>query len=534
MSDSTTPFYFHDRLVFKKPEDHVDLKLLDNSRTLIHSGKLFDRLENDSQVLVLLFDHYMVTAQQDTYQVIRRPILLDLLTIVRSSGPPAPPAERTRSKGFFRNLVRKPVEASDAGDISRMLYPLSLLSHAGNNFTLYAGSSEARTLWTQKIEQALEWRRAFRDANQVFHLKTLNAKTFTAPLQAKSPVPYLSCLLTVIILSRSDAPRVCGSAIGTDPDSYRRVLNIKGVTQCAMLEEFGVFLALADKSLSAYHINSLVPGESFGAQKISGKVDVEHFSVGRQAGRTFVLYMKKRGWDSVFRVLEPVPANIKQAAMAKASPGPGWHGWFREYREFFAMQKVYGSILFGMRADVPSAGTLCTAGIELVELSDVSTTTVPRLENAPAALKKRCKASRPMGMFKAGGGEFLVCYDGFGMYIDKEGKPSARSAPIVEWEGPAECVAFQRPYVFIFNTSFIEIRDVATGHLVQIIPCAGVRCTWDGRGVEPGPGREGQGRVHAVIDEVGGVGVGEVRSSKMVMQRVVELAPSAHLHPPSK
>ena len=32
-----------------------------------------------------------------------------------------------------------------------------------------------------------------------------------------------------------------------DPSAMRRVLHLKMVTQCAMLEEFGIFLVLADK-----------------------------------------------------------------------------------------------------------------------------------------------------------------------------------------------------------------------------------------------------------------------------------------------
>ena len=93
------------------------------------------------------------------------------------------------------------------------------------------------------------------------------------------------------------------------------------VTQCAMLEDFGIFLVLADKvsihpghcaniwqvtdrtsqSLFAYHIEALVPSSPQSAhtsqtpQKLSGNKDVHFFSVGNLNGRTLVIYMKKKG-----------------------------------------------------------------------------------------------------------------------------------------------------------------------------------------------------------------------------------------------
>jgi RHO1 GDP-GTP exchange protein 1/2 len=94
-----------------------------------------------------------------------------------------------------------------------------------------------------------------------------------------------------------------------------------------MLEDFGIFLVLADKvkespcfpnlnhrfshagffiqkSLFAYHIEALVPtspqspNTSQTPQKLNGSKDVHFFSVGSLGGRTLVIYMKKKGVGS--------------------------------------------------------------------------------------------------------------------------------------------------------------------------------------------------------------------------------------------
>jgi len=84
-----------------------------------------------------------------------------------------------------------------------------------------------------------------------------------------------------------------------------------------MLEDFGIFLVLADKvglislsfilsnprriqALFAYHMEALVPSSPHGAhtsqvpQKLSGTKDVHFFSVGTLQGRTLIIYMKKK------------------------------------------------------------------------------------------------------------------------------------------------------------------------------------------------------------------------------------------------
>lgn len=72
------------------------------------------------------------------------------------------------------------------------------------------------------------------------------------------------------------------------------------VTQCAVLEDFGLFIVLADKVLYAYHLEALVPTvpgslhATHAPQRINPK-DVQFFSVGVLHGRTMIIYMKKRG-----------------------------------------------------------------------------------------------------------------------------------------------------------------------------------------------------------------------------------------------
>ena len=117
----------------------------------------------------------------------------------------------------------------------------------------------------------------------------------------------------------------------------------------------------------------------------------------------------------------------------------------------------------------------------------------------------------------------------FGLYVDKHGDPS-RPMCIVEWEGMAERVACHPPYILLFDNRFIEIRHVATGRLVQVIPGNDAQCTWDGRGtnysqvVSEGSDEvvSGEPRIHGVMN----MEASQPGMRGMTIQHVFELIPT--------
>ncbi|KAG6816279.1 hypothetical protein H0H87_007316 [Tephrocybe sp. NHM501043] len=567
---------YNSNLVFKAGET-VDMDLLNLNRSLVHSGKLLRQPESGlewngwSELFVLLFDNYMVMTKPKErdgvtkYQVNRRPVPLDLLTLVNFTEAPT-----QRSTGILRGLrgerhadnASGPGLSPDTPGDSRSVYPLTLHHNGrtGGPYILYAESAQARLEWKQKLDEALVLRKVVQESNKAFEPQTLSADTFLIPsmmVNTASPgwnqdnafTGKVTC--SVPFTTPNGRPLVAiGCAEGVwigyqhDPKSMRRVLHLKMVTQCAMLEEFGIFIVLADKSLFAYHIEALVPTHpqnphsqtAHVPQKLNGNKDVHFFSVGTLHGRTLIIYMKKKGLESIFRVLEPVGDKINEKVKAPVGFGSrlGFRStkseWFRVYRDFFLPTESFDIIFLKARIVV-----LCAKGFEIMDLNDFASTTVPALEDPRMPLAKRCESARPMGMFRSRENEFLLCYDEFGLYVDKHGEPSRTTGGTVEWEGTAERVALHAPYVMIFDTRFIEIRDLVTGRLVQIIPGNDVRCIWDGRGVStnvtvtPADHIVQEAQVHAVMNTTDGPGASR---SKVVAQCVVELIPTLPLTGP--
>jgi hypothetical protein len=185
------------------------MDLLDENRSLIHAGKLLRQPESGrtwNEVYVLLFDNYrrcfpsylfyggswiavVMTKPKEKegitkYSVVRRPIPLDLLTLVNFTDPPA-----QRSTGLLRNLRGERNAGGENGGVaegpadSRSIFPCTIHhnARAGGSHILYAESAQARAEWQQKLEEALGLRRVVQESNKVFELEMLSTDTFLVP-----------------------------------------------------------------------------------------------------------------------------------------------------------------------------------------------------------------------------------------------------------------------------------------------------------------------------------------------------------------
>lgn len=571
---------YNANLIFKTGES-VDMDLLNENRSLVHAGKVLRQPDTGfngwAELFVLLFDNYLVLTKPKEkdgvtkYHVNRRPIPLDLLNLASFSDPPIQRSTsilRLGLGGGNRHIDDRPGPATpggaapDSASDSRLVYPCTIhySGRLGGLYTLFTESQQGRTDWKQKLEEALGLRKIVQESNKVFEMEPLSTDTFFVPtLSASNTAPswnhenaFTGKVTCSVPFNTADGRELVaiGCAEGVwigfrhDSRSMRRVLHLKMVTQCAMLEDFGMFLVLADKALFAYHIEALVPSSPQSAhtsqtpQRVNGTRDVHFFSVGQQGGRTLVIYMKKKGLDSVFRVLEPVVEKINERTKTPASftsrfgIRPARSEWFRLYREFFLPSESFDLVFLKAKIAI-----LCTKGFEIMDLTDFKSVTIPLRDDGHERLAKRCESCKPVGMFRVEN-EFLLCYDEFGIYVNKHGAPS-RTTGTIEWEGTAERVAMHWPFILLFDSRFMEVRHVSTGLLAQIIPGNEIRSIWDGRGTSSGSPGEGfnqpmnlEPRIHVVMSVPEPSPHSQGNRLRSVAQHVFEVTPTVPLYPP--
>jgi RHO1 GDP-GTP exchange protein 1/2 len=90
-----------------------------------------------------------------------------------------------------------------------------------------------------------------------------------------------------------------------------------------------------DKALWAYSLESLIPSSTSvntssrtqARQRLSASNNIQYFNVGSIRERTFLVFMKKRGLESHFKVLEPIGTGGQRKGMFQMRSD-----WFKEYK----------------------------------------------------------------------------------------------------------------------------------------------------------------------------------------------------------
>jgi len=441
----------------------------------------------------------------------------------------------------------------------RLLYPFRV-KHLGRDvYTLFAPTEQARREWCFKIIEAKTKHAAALHAQgaEPFRLRVMADSAFVyepfggsgrgimikgTPIdraiteveaQFKDtgrPVPICRVRVNCAASFTTPHPEKQMIAVGTDnavfisevdrPRGWRKAINMPRVTQITVLEDFNLFLLIADKSLIAYHLDVILQTETNGAsassdsarrapQKLSGSRDVGFFVAGKMKDRILVFYKKRENLNSVFKVLEPVyqKSTEKKRGIFKR----GTTEFFREYDEFYIPTECTGMNLFSSSLAVSTS-----KGFEVLTLDKKQPWSVPEL-NADAVqnIAQHIRDQKALSMLRLSDQEFLLCYANCAVYVNKHGDVS-RSV-IMNFVGTAHHAALYGPYLVLFDQDFVEIRNAQNGRLKQIIAGREVKCLDDGTNwTAPAATGSAPPGTNGVLPSV--AQFGSARSLKMVMQ----------------
>lgn len=264
------------------------------------------------------------------------------------------------------------------------------------------------------------------------------------------------------------------------------------MTQIAVLEEFSLFLLIADKSLIAYHLDAVCPVSGNTAvaptsdassrrapQKLSGNRDVGFFATGRMKDRTLVFYKKREGISSTFKVLEPVYQKSSTSTRSRFGIRKGSTEFFRDFDDFYIPSETYAINLFHSSLAIATA-----KGFEVMTLDKKTPLSIPDLKQpACASIAQRIRDQRPLGMFRLSDSEFLLVFEEVGIYVNKHGDISR--AVVMEFVGRArQAVLYGGTYLVLVDGGggFVEVRNAVNGRLRQIVSGRDVRLLDDGTG----------------------------------------------------
>ncbi|KAK1020173.1 RHO1 GDP-GTP exchange protein 2, partial [Friedmanniomyces endolithicus] len=206
-----------------------------------------------------------------------------------------------------------------------------------------------------------------------------------------------------------------------------------------------------------YPLEALDPEESPNAPSKKGKriCHANYINAGTCNGQTLLCCVKSSSLSSTVKVFEPMDrtaAGKKKSGFAKMLASG--QDVLRPYKEFYIPMES-NSIHF-LRSKLCVGGA---KGFEIVSLETLETQSL--LDQADTSLdfvSRRSEASVKPIYIERNTSEFLLCYNDFSFYVNKNGW-RARGDWKILWEGRPEAFAtWGEKYILAFEPEFIEVR----------------------------------------------------------------------------
>ncbi|CAG8576104.1 12339_t:CDS:10 [Ambispora gerdemannii] len=453
----------------KTSEYHAGLKLTEPGRQLIYKGTMKKRSGGESSDLqVFLFDHVllMVKAKKtEQYKIYRKPIPLELLTT-------------SITENLIENIQKIPkrppsiLPPAVVNNIRDKQYALNFtcIGKKGFSVTLYASTVISRNKWIEHIEKQQQF---LLDRGQVFEKATLLEGKYFVGTNKVNCVAFFDDYQKLALGTEEG---VYVADIGQNPKQPIQVLHLEKVSQIAVLEEFRLLLILADKIFYWLPVEALDPGDANNSNKKPRKItsNASFFKCGVCLDKTLVAVVRTYGLaQSIIRTFEPIEQSIKSKIkgpilknLLRGAEALKLHKNFYIPRESTSIHFLKKTLCVG-----------CTKGFEIINMETLATQALLDPADATLDFVQKRENIKPIALFRTPNsrGDRLLCYDEFAFYVNKVGW-RARHDWHVTWEGAPTFFAFRDPYLLAFEPSFIEIRNVETGLLEQIIKGHNLRC----------------------------------------------------------
>ncbi|KOS12758.1 cnh-domain-containing protein [Malassezia pachydermatis] len=480
-SENRLQLTFLSRHLVFKPLDMVDLRLNEEGRELVFKNALKKRgtQSDSSEIQLYLFDHALlmvkvkIVHKAEVFRVYRRPIPLEFLQVTVYDDVQTSKGIKTRSVlsrssiGKRTSIGAMPGQTLPKQD-SKSGYAITFahLGKRGYHITLWSTTMANRSKWLEHVEMRQE---ILQNRSRIFDMIPVAPGMMDVPTnRITCAVPFDFC--RQIFFGREDGVYLANVRDDTHPPKL--VLALPGVTQVDVLEEFQILIVLAEQVVHTFTLNALDPADPVMSLKRGRRIasHTSFFRAGVCMGRTLVCVVKSGPVSSTIKTLEPIEYSLrakKQQTFRKLLQGG--QDTLRVFKEFYIPTE--SSSIHFLKSKL-CIGT--TKGFEIVDLETLETQGLLDPADQSLDFVQRRENLKAIAIYRIEG-EFLLCYNEFAFYVNKNGW-RAKGNWIIHWEGNPTSFALHYPYILAFESNFIEVRHVETGALHQVITGFNLRC----------------------------------------------------------
>ncbi|KAJ2091715.1 RHO1 GDP-GTP exchange protein 2 [Coemansia sp. RSA 986] len=369
--------------------------------------------------------------------------------------------------------LRPTIIPIDHGDSQKEKYAFPLqFTHLGRNgftVTLYANKLADRQQWYQCIEE------------QQLELMERHRKFELVPVSVQFPAGIRVNTADVYDQGR-------GVVIGTDrglylgaagrPRSFQQLSHLRHerVYQIEIHEKLNVLAMVADKdrNLYVYPLDLLMTATTSSRGDVRAKplhTHVSFFRFGKYQDMDILCSVRSTTLSNqtIIHVYKPVVNQQKNRALGRflslgggGEAGSAADSW-KCIKECYIAAESTSLHFLRSRLCVG-----CSRGFEIVDLATMNTQSLLDPADGSLSFINKRENTHPIALFRVHDGEFLLCYDVFAFYVNRNGQ-RARFSWMIHWVGTPTSFKFEYPYVLAFDSQFIEVRHVETAAMVQVI-----------------------------------------------------------------
>ncbi|KAI9505803.1 CNH domain-containing protein [Coemansia spiralis] len=455
--------------------DRNNLRLTDDQRKLVRDSQLRKRGGNEaSAIQMLLLDHMLLMCKvktdshtgEEKYTIYKHPIPLQLLTICNPDDPNSTrPRMAARRDSTSTSHVLSP--SGTIGSKDKYSYPLQFthLGRAGFTVTLYANKLADRQQWYQCIEQQqLE----LMDRHRKFELVPV-AGQFPSGIRVNTADVYDQGRGVVIGTDRGLYLGVAGK-----PRSFQMLSHLKHdrVYQIEIHERLNVMAMIADKdrNLYVYPLDLLMTATTNSRNGVRIKplhAHVSFFRFGQFQDLDILCSVRSTTLSNqtIIHVYKPVINQQKSRSLGRflsLGAESGADSW-KCIKECYIAAESTSLHFLRSRLCVG-----CSRGFEIVDLATMNTQSLLDPADTSLSFINKRDTTHPIALFRVHDGEFLLCYDVFAFYVNRNGQ-RARHNWMIHWVGMPTSFKFEYPYILAFDSQFIEVHHVETAAMVQVM-----------------------------------------------------------------
>ncbi|KAF9532496.1 hypothetical protein CPB83DRAFT_903530 [Crepidotus variabilis] len=499
-------------LVYQKGEI-IDMDLYDESRSLVYTGGVMRRSKSETgltekwtDLSAALLDNYFILTTEEKRPnghikrlLVSRPMPLSFLRLGEFDGP----AENRKEKNEDRSLL----DSFRSQTIP--VYPFTIY-HAANRstrrYTLYVTTHTVRKKWKNAFDDAIGVHKVRQEANMWFSPHMLTDGFFRTPrlqnpmLNVSKVTGKIQCATPFTVGGKRYLAVGCGPGVyvgAINSEQYHWALNHRNPIYLAALttmgpKTFNRLVVHVDTSLYSYSLGIMAQLAQQQArpqniessiEKLADDANVAFCRYLHIGNRALLIYGAKRRLTTTMNLhaLEAVDSS-EQSITPKRSNAAVMRS-FRTFGEYGSIPKdAYDAVPLQKSIGICTKEGIVTANP--TNLASSSVNIVPDFgdsnNNPPmAALKANVGSQRSLGFVRVDPNELLVIYEELGCYINKHGIPTRKSG-FVKWDAKATSYANRNGHVLLFSSDFIEIRNITTGRIVQVIEGTDIRLLYTG------------------------------------------------------